>query len=58
MEGNCEICDAPLDIQAIRLFMDTQCPNCGQKYEYDERHRIVLTAEQLALLREQRRKAA
>lgn len=44
----CEICKAG-DISG-GTYDDGVCSNCGQKYEYEEGARIVLTADQIAWL--------
>ena len=33
-------------------YSDWACGNCGQKYEYNEGHAIVLTPEQLVVLQQ------
>jgi hypothetical protein len=46
--GCCEICGCEND-QAPR-YGDWSCHWCGQKYEYEEGHRIVLDDKQKAAL--------
>ena len=47
-ETVCAICACKF---AIETYDAGVCPSCGQKYQYDEGHSIVLTPEQLVLLR-------
>ena len=44
----CDICGAE---NAVPSYGDWDCEQCGQRYSYDECHRISLTAVQWALLR-------
>jgi rubrerythrin len=44
----CDICGTTFSMPS---YGGGDCPMCGQAYEYEEAHRIVLSEEQLALLR-------
>ena len=46
--AKCDICGAE---NTVPSYGDWRCKQCGQGYEYDECHRISLTAAQWALLR-------
>lgn len=46
--AKCDICGAE---NTVPSYGDWHCTQCGQGYEYDECHRISLTAAQWALLR-------
>lgn len=46
----CIICREPFEHDP---YDDNQCPNCGQQYTHDESQTIVLSEEQLRLLRNQ-----
>ena len=48
MEINCDICNAPFEQDT---YADGECPICGQKYEYEEGITMVLTDEQVGVLR-------
>lgn len=45
---DCLICD---HVQTVETYGDFECEICGQKYEYEEGHRILLSDKQLKLLR-------
>ena len=44
----CLICKTEFPIER---YGDGHCPKCNQYYEYEEDHRIVLTEEQIILLK-------
>jgi len=44
----CKICRKEFDMPN---YGDADCPRCGQSYEYDEDHRMVLRDAQLSALR-------
>jgi Zn finger protein HypA/HybF involved in hydrogenase expression len=45
----CEICEQ--DFEGDKYGEENDCPTCGQRYAYDEGQGIVLTEEQISLLR-------
>jgi hypothetical protein len=47
MKTVCEICGCG---QNVPKYDDWTCKDCGQKYEYNECHRIILTDKQKAVL--------
>ena len=47
---DCIICGEEFEID---LYGDGNCPNCGQRYEYEEHYQIVLSKSQVALLKKQ-----
>ena len=49
MKAKCILCGASKHVDS---FDDWTCEKCGQQYEYEEGHRIVLTEEQIEWLRE------
>ena len=48
MDINCDICDTPFE---LATYSDGECPNCKQKYEYEEGTTMVLTYEQVEVLK-------
>jgi hypothetical protein len=46
--AKCDICHAENEVPN---YGDWACSQCGQRYEYDEGHRILLTDAQLQTLR-------
>jgi uncharacterized Zn finger protein (UPF0148 family) len=48
IEIECLICGK---VWEYRCYCDTECPNCGQKYTYEEEDRIVLNEKQIELLK-------
>ena len=44
----CEVCDSWV---IGEKYGDGICESCGQEYEYNESHRIVLNAKQLEMLK-------
>jgi len=47
----CEICKHEFTVNSF--YNDTKCPNCKQKYIYDENIVIQLSDKQRQILREQ-----
>ncbi|KKM92036.1 hypothetical protein LCGC14_1222440 [marine sediment metagenome] len=45
------VCDVCGHSQVVGCYLEFACEQCGQKYEYEEGHCIVLTSEQCRLLR-------
>lgn len=43
----CQVCGA---VQTVPTYDDWTCEKCGQPYEYNEGHRIILSPDQLRLL--------
>lgn len=48
MTDTCIICG---HVQEVGNYDDWTCASCGQQYEYEERHAIVLSGPQVAALR-------
>jgi hypothetical protein len=46
---DCIICDKEFDVDE---YGESECPSCGQGYEYDEGVFIELTDEQIKLLKD------
>ncbi len=51
----CWICHKVFKIED---YGEGTCPNCGQKYYYDEGHQIDLTLDQLTLLRNNKKEVS
>lgn len=49
MQVKCQICQHE---QLASDYNDWMCAECGQQYEYEEGHRILLTPEQIEMLRD------
>ena len=47
-QKQCIVCDAN---NTVARYEDWTCCKCGQVYEYDENHQIVLTPRQIAKLK-------
>lgn len=45
----CDICEQ--SFEDANTYGENTCPQCGQKYIHDEGQRIVLSEDQLQLLR-------
>lgn len=50
INGVCDICKH--NTSNVHEYGDWVCEQCGQKYEYNECHMIVLTEKQLNTLRQ------
>lgn len=47
-EATCQICQIR---QKVYSYGNWTCDHCGQEYKYEEGHMIVLTSEQIEILR-------
>lgn len=48
-KGKCEICEHVTN--DVPPYGDWECESCGQQYAYDEGHKIILTEDQIIVLR-------